>query len=82
MGSEIDDYSTETESDRSFSAIDFDQIVQEAEAQQVSPFKSVRNGRKKQKTEAKLRAVFPSNLHAIVLMDKHISKALHRPPWP
>jgi hypothetical protein len=33
--------------------------------------------RKKQKTETKPRAMLPSNLHAIVLMDKHISKVLH-----
>jgi hypothetical protein len=77
MGSKIDDYSTETESNESFSAIDFDQIVQEAVARRVSPHESIRNGRKKQKTETKPRAVLPSNLHSIVIMDKHITKALN-----
>jgi hypothetical protein len=43
----MDDYSTETESERSFSAIDFDQIVQEAEARRVSPHESVMSGKSK-----------------------------------
>jgi hypothetical protein len=77
MASTDDDYSTETESDRSFSAIDFDQIVQEAEARRVLPRESVRKVRKKQKPEHKPRAMLPSNLHSIVIMDKHITKALY-----
>jgi hypothetical protein len=77
MASTDDDYSTETESDRSFSAIDFDQIVQEAEARRVSPLESVQKARKKQKPEHKPRAVLPSNLHTIMLMDKHITKCLY-----
>jgi hypothetical protein len=74
-----DDCSTETESELSFGAIDFDQIVQEAEARRVSPHESIRNGLKNQKTETKPHAVLPSNLHSIVIMDKHITKALL---WP
>jgi hypothetical protein len=73
-----DSYSgSETESELSFGAVDFDQIVQEAEAWQVSPCKSARNVCKKQKTETKPRAVLPSNLHFIVIMDKQITKALY-----
>jgi hypothetical protein len=73
-----DSYSgSETESNASFTALDFDSIVQEAEARQVSGQESVRNVRKKQKTETKPRAVLPSNLHSIVIMDKHITKALY-----
>jgi hypothetical protein len=76
MASE-DSYSgSETESNASFTALDFDSIVQEAEARQVSGRESVRNVCKKQKTETKPRAVLPSNLHSIVIMDKHITKAL------
>jgi hypothetical protein len=74
-----DSYSgSETESELSFGAVDFDSIVQEAEARQVLGRESVRNMRKQQKTETKPWAMLPSNLHAmIMLMDKHISKALH-----
>jgi hypothetical protein len=72
-----DDYSTETESELSFGAVDFDQILQEAEARRVSPRESIRKAMKKQKPEHKLRAVLPSNLHSIVIMDKHITKALY-----
>jgi hypothetical protein len=36
METRDDDYSTETESELSFGAVDFDQIVQEAEARRVS----------------------------------------------
>jgi hypothetical protein len=72
-----DDYSTETESNASFSALDFDSIVQEAEARRVSPRELVRNMRKKQKTETKPCAVMPAKLHTIVMMDKHISNLLH-----
>jgi hypothetical protein len=73
-----DSYSgSETEFNPSFSALDFDSIVQEAEARRVSGQESVRNVCKKQKTETKPRAVLPSNLHSIVIMNKHISKVLH-----
>jgi hypothetical protein len=68
------DYSTETESDRSFSAIDFDQIVQEAEARQISPRELLQ---KKRKVETKPRAMIPQDLRAIALMDKHITKHLY-----
>jgi very-short-patch-repair endonuclease len=34
--------------------------------------------KKKQRLETKPRAILPSNLRAIILMDKHISKVLHR----
>jgi hypothetical protein len=40
------------------------------------PRESVRKARKKQKLEHKPRAVLPSNLQSIVIMDKHITKAL------
>jgi hypothetical protein len=73
-----DSYSgSETESELSFGAIDFDSIVQEAEARRVLGRESVWNVRKKQKTETKPQAVLPSNLHSIVIMAKHISKALY-----
>jgi DUF438 domain-containing protein len=72
-----DDYITETESELSFGAVDFDQIVQKAEARQVSPRESIRKARKNQKPEHKPRAVLPFNLHSIVIMDKHITKALY-----
>jgi hypothetical protein len=50
MASE-DSYSgSETESNGSIASLDFDSIVQEAEARRVSGQESVRNGRKKQKT--------------------------------
>jgi hypothetical protein len=76
MASE-DSYSgSETESELSFGAVDFDQIVQEAEARRVLPRESVRNGQKKQKTVTKKRAMLPSNLHSIVIMDKHITQCL------
>jgi hypothetical protein len=74
-----DSYSgSETESELSFGAVDFDQIVQEAEARRVSGQEElVRNGRKKQKTESKPRALLPTDLRAISLMDKHITKSLY-----
>jgi hypothetical protein len=72
-----DDYSTETESNGSIASLDFDQIVQEAEAQRVSPRESIRKARKKQKPELKPCAVLPSRLHTIMLMDKHITEALY-----
>jgi hypothetical protein len=76
MASE-DSYSgSETESNGSIASLDFDSIVQEAEARQVSGRESVRNGRKKQKTETKKHAVLPSNLHSVVIMDKHITQCL------
>jgi hypothetical protein len=73
-----DSYSgSETESDRSFSAIDFGQIVQEAEAREVSGRETIQKARKKQKTEVKKRALLPTKkLHTIVMMDKHITKCL------
>jgi hypothetical protein len=72
-----DSYSgSETESELSLGAVDFDSIVQEAEARRVLGRESVRNVCKKQKTETKPRAVLPSNLHSIVIMDKYISKAM------
>jgi hypothetical protein len=77
MASE-DSYSgSETESELSFSAVDLDQTVQEAEARRVSHCELVQKVRKKQKPEHKPRAVLPSNLHTIVLMDKHITKCLY-----
>jgi hypothetical protein len=60
-----DDYSTETQSELSFGAVNFDSIVQEA--RRVSGRESVRKARKKQKPEHKPRAVLPSNLHSIVI---------------
>jgi hypothetical protein len=77
METRDDDYSTETQSELSFGAVNFDSIVQEAEARRVSPRESVRKARKKQKPEHKPRAVLPSNLHSIVIMDKHITQALY-----
>jgi hypothetical protein len=77
METRDDDYSTETESNGSLASLDFDQIVQEAEARRVSPRESIRKARKKQKPELKPCAVLPSRLHTIVLMDKHITKALY-----
>jgi hypothetical protein len=78
MASE-DSYSgSETESELSFGAVDFDQIVEEAAARQISPHELVQKARKKQKPEHKPRAVLISNLHSsIVIMDKHITKALY-----
>jgi hypothetical protein len=77
MASE-DSYSgSETESDQSFSALDFDSIVREAEAWRVSPCELVRNVCKKQKTESKPWALLPTDLRAILLMDKHITKHLY-----
>jgi hypothetical protein len=38
---------------------------------------TVQKVRKKQKMETKPRAVMPSNLHSIVIMDKHITKCLY-----
>jgi hypothetical protein len=73
MASEDDNYTTETESNVSFAALDFDSIVDKAEARRVLPWKLVR---KKRKVETKPRAVMPSNLHSIVIMDKRISQAL------
>jgi hypothetical protein len=69
-----DDYSTETESNVSFGAVNFDSTVREAEACQVL---GCTRAQKKQRTEVKPRAVLPSNLHAIVMMDKHITKCLY-----
>jgi hypothetical protein len=77
MASDSSFCTTETDPDRSFSAVDFDSIVQEAEARRVSPRETIRNGRKKQKTKTKPRALLSSNLHSIVIMDKHITKALY-----
>jgi hypothetical protein len=78
MASTDDDYSTErTESELSFGAVDFDQIVRDAEARQISPRESVLKARKKQKPEHKPRAMLPSNLHTTMLMDKHITKFLY-----
>jgi hypothetical protein len=34
--------------------------------------------KKKQRLETKPKAILPNNLRAIILMDKHISKVLHR----
>jgi hypothetical protein len=69
--------STLTESNASFSAVNFDSIVDEAEARRILPRKSVRKAKKKQKPEHKPRAMLPSNLHSIIIMDKHITKALY-----
>jgi hypothetical protein len=74
MASDDSYSSTETESNITFGAVDFDAIVAEAEARQISPRELVR---KKQKMETKPRAVFPTKLHTIGMMDKHIFKALH-----
>jgi hypothetical protein len=69
-----DSYSnSETESERSFSALDFDSIVHEAEAWRVLPGESVQ---KKAKSTPKVMAVYSKDLHAIVLMDKYITKCL------
>jgi hypothetical protein len=72
-----DYYSTETESNGSIASLDFDSIVQEAEARRVLLRESVWNVRKKQKTESKPRALLPTDLRAILLMDKHITKHLY-----
>jgi hypothetical protein len=77
MASEDSYCSSETESELSLSAVDFDQIVEEAGARQILPHELVQKARKKQKPEHKPRAVLPSNLHSIVIMDKHITKALY-----
>jgi hypothetical protein len=74
MASKDSNSGSETESDRSFAALDFIAIVAEAETRQISHWESVQ---KKQKTETKPRAVFPAKLHTIVMKDKHISKLLH-----
>jgi hypothetical protein len=65
---------TVTESIASFGAVNFDQIVDEAAAREVL---AGGTDRKKQRTETKPRAVLPSNLHSIVIMDKHITKCLY-----
>jgi hypothetical protein len=59
MASKDDDYTTETESNASFSALDFDSIVQEAEARRVSLRETVRNGRKKQRQRASPGPFYP-----------------------
>jgi hypothetical protein len=41
------------------------------------PCESVRKARKKQKPKHKPRAVLPSNLHTIMLIDKHITMCLY-----
>jgi hypothetical protein len=73
MMSDSSYYSSETESDRSFGAVNFDSIVDEAEAWRVS---GRATARKKQRLESKPHAVMPSNLHSVVIMDKHIPKCL------
>jgi hypothetical protein len=67
--------STETESNTSFTAVDFDSIVDEAEGRRVSPREET--ARKKRKVETKPRAVFPQDLRAIISMDKCITKCLY-----
>jgi hypothetical protein len=73
----MSDSSTETESNASFGAVNFNSIVAEAEAREVLVLGTVQKARKKQKTETKPRAVLPSNLHSIVIVDKHITKCLY-----
>jgi hypothetical protein len=70
-----DSYSdSETESERSFSALDFDSTVQEAEARRVLPRELVR---KKAKSTPKVMAVYSKDLRALILMDKYITKCLY-----
>jgi hypothetical protein len=77
MASE-DSYSgSETESDWSFFVLDFDSIVRKTEARRVSPCELVRNVHKKQKTQSKPRALLPTDLRVILLMDNHITKSLY-----
>jgi hypothetical protein len=56
-------------------SFNFDSIVDEAEDQRVL---ALGTARKKQRlARDKPRALLPCNLHAIMLMDKHIPKVLH-----
>jgi hypothetical protein len=75
MASDDSYSSSETESELSFGAVNFDQIVQEADARRVSGRAAAR---KKRKTEMKRRAVLPQDLMAIALMDRHITRSLYR----
>ena len=72
MRATSDDYSVDSSSDEELPAQDDDELGEE----EVTEVGVRRSTRKTSKSQQATRAVFPTNLHAISLMRKHLSKRL------